>query len=239
MASPSVAQTATSESSTNADTSHTITLPGSLTTGNTLIVCFGCDGNEGGNVGWPDASWNELCDLSVGTGEVTLAVAWHKVTGSEGASITVTTVGGEGSRHAVYEISGAADPDVAPPEIQTSTGDSLNPDPPSITASLTGYDNMFIAVCGSDRRTVTVFPTNCPDSQMKFAGAPPAGYADCGMASDQLTQDTFDPDTFTLGNVDEWVCATLAVYPTAASAGHAAPLVNAIPLKSKLQGLVS
>lgn len=234
MASPAVEQTATSTSS---GTSHTVSIPIGLTLGNILIVCFACDGDEGGNVGWPDATWHELYDAHNSGNDVTLAIAWHEVDSSTptGGSITVTTVGGEGASHCAYEISGA-EVVTAEPELTAQEGDSANPDPPSHTASITGEDNLWIAVCASDRRAITGYPTNCPDHNISDAASPGPGGADCGMASDQLTQDTFNPDTYTIDSGDEWLAATICVFPTGAAppAGQPWDIRDNYPLPASL-----
>ena len=185
-----------------------------MTAGNLCIVVFGCDGDEGGNVGWPDASWHEIADFDFGTNAgPTLAAAWHIATGLEAGTITVTTTGSEISKACAYEIEDAANPAGFPPEIQTATGTSNQPNPPSITASVTGLDNLFIGAMSCDRQQVTGYPSNLPDNRIAEASTPGPGGADVAMASDELTQDTLDPNTFSINASDSWCALTIVVLP--------------------------
>lgn len=218
MASPTVEDYSTSVDS---GTTHTVDLPSTMTTGATLIIGFATDGDESGGIGWPDASYHPIVDTD-DTKDITLAVAWHKVTGSEGTSITVTTVGSEISAHVVISIINAENPDDLAPEATDTTGDSISPDPPSHTASQTGHDLLWIGIVSLDTEAITGFPTNLPDDNYGPAQSGPNN-CDIAIATDGLTQDTFNPDAFTGADADEWCAATICVYPDGAytpPAGH-------------------
>ena len=162
MAFPQVEATNTSS---DGGTSHTVSLPASIQAGETLLVFFTSDSAE--SVGWP-AGWNEILEVVSG-GLVTLAVAWRKATGGEGATITVTTGTSETSVHASYRISGAIDPTVTAPEVSTgATGTSANPNPDELIVGGGSKEYLWIAVAGSDdgEDEFTGYPTNYPDNRL-------------------------------------------------------------------------
>lgn len=208
---PQVEATNTSFEKDAAVQNHTVSLPAGIQAGETLLVFFACDGASGG-VGWP-GGWNEIFEAARGT-DVTLAVAWRKATGGEGASITVTTVNSKRSAHASYRISGAIDPTSTAPEASTgATGDDANPNPDSLTAGGGSDEYLWIVVAGIDnRRTVTAYPTNYDSNQLYSLSDNALGCA-IGVASDEVETDVQDPATFTISGGDQWVACTVAVYP--------------------------
>ncbi len=199
------------------ETSHTVSLPAGIQAGETLLVFFASDKASGG-VGWP-GGWNEIFEVIEGTA-VTLAVAWRKATGGEGASITVTTGNANQSAHASYRISGAIDPTVTAPEASTGAthAGSANPDPDSLTAGGGSKEYLWIAVAGYDdgNFTVTVYPTNYDNNQLNSRGGAGLGCG-VGVATDEVETDTQDPGAFTVSNLTEWVACTVAVYPEEAA----------------------
>lgn len=212
MAFPQVEATNTSSEGSGV-TNHTVNLPAGIQAGETLLVFFSCDTAEA--IGWP-GGWNQIFDISNGT-DNSLAIAWRKATGGEGASITVTTGGSEQSAHASYRISGAIDPTVTAPEASTgATGGSVNPDPDSLTAGGGSKEYLWIAVEGNDGdKTVSAYPTNYDSNQLNSVSAGSGGCG-VGVSSDEVETDVQDPGTFTLSAGDQWVACAVAVYPAEA-----------------------
>lgn len=225
MASPTVQ--ATNESSTNtAGTSHTVNLPaftgGSAANdiGKLLMVFL----NKGSTAATVNAlgGWNELADENLGNG---LYIAWRKVDGTEGSTITLTTSGTTRSAEITYLIAGAKDPSVQPPEIAgaTATGASVNPDPPSVTPTGGSRDYLFIACAGMDGEEA---------DDDTWANTPPSNYLpnpplqkSCGtagvnlggkimVASRALTAASDDPDTFNVDVSANWRAQTVVVHPS-------------------------
>jgi len=205
---------ATNTSFHNGDvTDHIVSLPVGIQAGETLLVFFGSDGPE--SVGWP-AGWNEIFEEKNAAN--TLAVAWRKATGGEGASITVTTGNAQRSAHASYRISGAIDPTSTAPEVSTgATGVDVNPDPDSLTAGGGSKEYLWIAVEGNNdgNKTVVAYPTNFDSNQLNQTGGFATGCG-VGVATDEVETDTQDPATFTISDSDQWVACTVAVYPVEA-----------------------
>ena len=233
MASPSVRSTNTStDSGTGA---HTVSYPGTMVAGDTVICVFAIDGTP--TLTWPSTENDIFTVLRAltPTGAV-VEIAWHKVTGGEGATFDVGQDENQVSGHCCYCIEGAQDPDSMPPEASTgTTGSDSAPNPDSITAGTIDYDNIFIACMGCDRRAANGFPANCPDSNINV-GAGGSNDASAAMASDQLTQDTFDPDAFSITNNDGWAAATVVAYGDAVipSAGQPFEIRDNYPLPASL-----
>ncbi len=229
MAFPQVEATNSSTEAGN-ETNHTVDLPAGIQAGETLLVFFACDGVP--SVGWP-GGWNEIFEVQFSV--TTLAVAWRKATGGEGASITVTTTVAEQSAHASYRISGATDPAITPPEVSTGVSStSANPDPDSLTASGGSKEYLWIVVEGNDgTRTVSAYPTNYDSNQLNPGGG--IG-AHVGVASDEVETETEDPGTFTINGSDQWIACTVAVHPVVGWAGGD-PLGVAIGGIAKINGV--
>jgi len=216
MASPAVAATNTSITDSNA-TSHTVSLPASISSGDLLIVAFGANG-FGPGVSWP-AGWTEFLEFDhASTG--TLALAYRQADGGEGATITVTTVENERSAHLSWRITGHEDPATQAPEASTGAeGTSTAPNPDSISPTGGSKDYLFLAIHEADQDTDPRTNTT----------ASPSGYGnliEIDMESTQgviiaggdkaATAASEDPGTFTISNSAAWVAATVAIHPAAA-----------------------
>jgi len=210
---PQVEDTGISSSSAN-ETSHIVDIPLNIVAGNLLIVCFTSDGDAGG-VSWP-AGWTEFFETVNGSA-VTLALAYRQADGGEGATITVTTGNAERSAHCSYRISGHEDPTIRGPEATTNaTGLNDSPNPPVVTPVGGATDYLWLAVHGSDGPlTTTAFPTNYINGISVGA----AGGEGCavGAAERDLNASSEDPGVFTISASEEWVAATIAIYPPGTS----------------------
>lgn len=213
---------ATNESKTvTAGTSHTVNLPaftgGSSVNdiGKILLVCL----NIGSTAATVDAlaGWTELADEGVANG---MYVAWRKVNGTEGTTITLTTSASTRSAEITYLISEAADPSVTPPTISTVlTGSSATPESSSVAVpSSTQSDFLVISAVGMAGEEA---------DDDTWANTAPSGYTNllqisCGttgvnlgglIASSQRTINTTaeDPGTFGVDVSATWRGFTIAV----------------------------
>ena len=210
MAFPTVA--ATNQGSSNG-TSHTINLPASISAGDLLLVFLSVDsGSE--TATWPDANWIKVFETNGGT-VVTSSLVYRIATGSEGASITVTTAGSEYSDHVSWKINAAAWHGTTPPEATTSDVNSSSPNAPSHTASWGSDDNLWIAgiLYNDGRTTCSAYPL--PDNNLNQQDGSPGGVG-VAVCSDELTNATLDPSTFTISSGEDLVVFTAAVRPAAA-----------------------
>lgn len=206
MAFPVVRATNTSVT-TPASTSHVISLPAAIVSGDLLIAIWNPDGTGAGT--WP-AGWTQLwaTNLPANTGRT--ECRYRVADGTEGASITVTTAAAVTSSHATYRIDTFSGN--APEAGVTATANSANANPPSLTPSWGAKDTLWIAVAAVDNTDVTAAPTSYTNL---LTGATPTRL---GTARRELNAATEDPGTFTNAS-DQWGANTIAVEPAAAAGG--------------------
>lgn len=231
MASPAVAATNISSIDT-AGTSHTVSLPASISAGDLLIVIFGWTAALPQTITWP-AGWTPITGFKTENSTVVgFDAAYRQADGGEGASISVTTSGSTKTAHNTYRITGHIDPATQAPEAATgATGASNQPGPPSITPTGGSKDYLFLAVgCSDGESTFTVAPTNYTDMIQDNTGLTGAGSTNCftGSARRQLTASTEDPAGFTIGASLSWVAQTIAVHPVGAADTITFPLLGPV-----------
>ena len=227
MAFPSVAGRQTSAVTSNT-TSHTVTLPGSISAGNLLIAVFSY-GITGNTVTFP-AGWNAIAN---GAAEQTngsdegIATAWRKADGSEGANITVTTGVNARSASVVLRITGHIDPATQVPEAANTVGLNGSADPPSLTPTGGAKDYLWIA-CGANSHldSYTGAPTDYSNLTATEADTGTAGNSSqVGTAERQLNAASEDPGAFTGANAAaEWAAVTIAVHPDPGGGSVAVPV---------------
>jgi hypothetical protein len=177
-----------------------------------LLICFvGIDGLTGQTVSWPDGTWNEILD-TVSNNAVTCACAWKRASGGESGSFTVTSSASEGGGFRVLCVRNAH-PSTAP-EIASTTGNSTNPNPPSLNPTNwdTPENTLWIAAAGNDLGTVaiTAAPTGYHGlTNTRWNNASGAGVA---TAWTQTSAASEDPGTFTMAT-EQWVAWTVGVRP--------------------------
>jgi hypothetical protein len=210
---PTIAAPVCGESAPTSSTSHTVTKPVGIQVGEVWFACITINGVRTQN--WTGAGFTELTDSSSGAAE-SQSCAYRFVTGSEGASVVVTSSAAEVSQFCSWRISGNYPS--APPEAGTpANGASVSPNPPSKTASWGDDDNAFIVVV-STAATATFT-------------ASPASYANCGQPTSTLSIDmrgcdrtksgagsaTDDPGVFTISPSQDWIANTFVFRPAATS----------------------
>lgn len=212
-----VESTSTSEETSNT-TTHTVTMPSGVTSGDLLIALIAVDAASDETITM--TGWTSLFSTLATDSET--AVFYRVSDGTEGASETFTTSGSEQSTHAVYRISGySGTPEAGTP----NTGTSTTPNPSAVTPAGGSNDYLYIAVMGSDGSgsgapTVSGYPTGYTGSQTTLSGTG-LGSTVVAMATKQTTASTTDnPDAFTQSGGTDWVAATIAITP---SGGGVAP----------------
>lgn len=221
MASPSVVTTA--ESSTNtAGTSHTVTMPSGVVSGDLLIVTL----DKGSTAATVNAlaGWSELIDENLANG---LYIACRWADGTEGASITLTTSGSTRSAEITYRIRGAQHPNEQLPELNgtTASGTSATPDPPAAVMTGGSKDYLVIACAGmageeiDDDTWGNTPPTNYLPNPPLQKSCGTAGTNLGGLilgASRQLTASSDNPGTFGVDVSAAWRAQTITVHPAPA-----------------------
>lgn len=224
---PSVTTTAES-ATTTAGTSHTITMPSGIVSGDLLLVCL----DKGSTAATINAlaGWTELLDENSGNG---LYIAYRLADGTEGASITLTSSASTRDATIAVRITGAIDPATQAPQIgSTSSGTSTTPDPPSVTPTGGAKDYLWVTFFGGageeadDDTWSDTPPTN-------YSPSPPLQKA-CGtvgtnlggkiaLAYRNVNAASEDPGTFAQDVSTAWRAQTIAVHPPAAAAATVIP----------------
>ncbi len=215
MAFPQVATSNSGDTASLNQTTHTLNMPASISSGDLIVMMFAVDGDI--TTSWP-AGWVTLVDDSnAGGTQTTLAVRYRIADGTEGATIDVDSSASEQSAHVSYRIN--AWHGTTPPEVDIAGANTANPDPPSVTASWGSDDNLWIAGTGyNDGRTVvTAYPTDYVSNQLNPAVG--AGGTGVGVATDEVATNTEDPATFTIDNGEVQTAFTIVVRPAAAVGG--------------------
>jgi hypothetical protein len=173
---PSVKDFAVSEEGTNV-TSHTVSLPGSISSGDLLVTIFSMSRTNSPTISWP-SGWTEFAyEGGPTSGSNTTAAAWRKADGSEGSSITVSTDDDGESGHKTFSITGAEDPTTEAPESSTASGSSTSPDPPSLTPS-GGSDKYLWIAAAAHIDEMEAGPTGSSDSPDPPSLTPAGGTKD-------------------------------------------------------------
>lgn len=207
MAFPTVVSTNTSVQ-TPAGTSHTVSLPGSIVAGNLLLIFFATADIP--TITTP-ANWNLLRNKQETAGATSQQSIFYKVaTGSEGATVTITTGTSFRSAHATYQISGYS----GNPEASAgASGISGNPDPDSLTPSGGAKDYLWIASGTCRSQTFSSAPT----SYTNLLTAATSSQVAVGTARRELNATSTDPGNFTITASNEWTGVTVAISPTASA----------------------
>jgi len=216
---PIIAASGTSSSASG--TSHAVSV-GSPTVGE-LSVIFA---NYYSLVNSPTITWaSDYIEIfqktsNDGAGHYQTSGAAYKVaTGSEGASVTVTTSVASTGTYGYYRIT-AGTYSTYITSGTAATGNSVNPNPPSCTSTYVNANCLYIAVSASTYNGVTThsvlsYPTNYTIGQIT---GQVAGSGAIGIASYYLNTSSADPGTFALSGSNPWIAQTICIYPGKATA---------------------
>jgi hypothetical protein len=220
---PQVAAYNSSNESSNT-TTHTVSLPADISAGNLLLIFFATDGDIS------VSNWNGFTEIfSVDNGtDNSLSVAYKIASGSEGATVDITTNESEHSAHISWRITGHNTSQM--PEASTGATNpsaNVNPDPDSLTPTGGAKNYLYIAVEGNDDDDVTY------DWPLVFyKQTESATGCTVGVCADELNQASLDPGTFTIAAAETWVACTVAVHPAAAAAVEGSATANAVSSSS-------
>lgn len=209
----------TAQGNTAASTSHTVTLPTGIVSGNLVLIFFShIDATAQGNpTTWP-AGWTELSDdeNSVASNKPVLSIGYRFCDGSEGASITVTTADNLRAAYIGFRISGNH-ASTAPEKgtVSIDSASNTTSDPPSLTPSWGAKDTLWFAASAVQANTASpTFPTNYTYSSLdEDTGLIAATRAALGVGARQLNATSDDPGTFTWTNATPDTSQTVAVTP--------------------------
>jgi hypothetical protein len=201
MASPSVVNTSVFGDSA-ASTTHAVTLPASIVAGNLLMLSLVIDAT--GNSITTPAGWTTL--VTQNSSGVTSSIIYKTATGSEGATVTVTSTSAKMAAIG-YQISGWQG---TPENSTVATGGTANPNSGSLTPSWGSADDLFLSVALIHGLvTTSVYPTNYTNGLTQ--GTTSTNAATVASAQRQLTAASDDPSAFTISAGNSWVAYTVAI----------------------------
>jgi len=202
---PTVAATDGGNNAVNGQ-NHSIDLPAGVVSGNLLLVFFVSDGVP--TITFP-VGWINLFEKAGGVD--VKGGAWYKVAGvGEDDPFVVTTDADQMTAYTIYRITDYAG---VPEAGVATTGDSVSPDPPSLTPSWSIRETLWFAIAGYDAgaRTITDYPANYGNGRSDRSND--AEGAGVGSARRELEAASEDPGVFTLSVAEVWIANTIAISP--------------------------
>lgn len=153
---PSIASTATSQGATSNSTSHTVSYPSGIVSGNLLVAIIAV---SGGSVLTMPSGWTAPVGIT-GAGGFTgrLNVSYKIADGSEGASFTATSAFSTGLCAVVHRITGNRPGIVTDTDLNTYGGtfaSTASPNPAAVTPSWGSSNNLWIQSLTWSSRTIT------------------------------------------------------------------------------------
>lgn len=200
-----IAGSMTSLSLTNT-TNHVVLLPLNIVAGDLVIIAMTL---AAGTTFTMPAGWTTLennIGASIGTGLI-----YRECDGSEGASITVTSVGSVQIQSVALKIKGHAS-GVAPEKGTLVAATTANPNPPAVTPSWGSMDNLFIVINNRANQTLpTVWPTNYTRMNLTLHNI---GISrGLQVTARNVVASTDDPGTFTFGASASCQTQTIVIKP--------------------------
>lgn len=210
---PTIAGSATSTQTTNS-TSHTISLPGSISSGDLLVTCIIVDARPTLSGALTD-DWTFILGDSPGSDLVRIFLYFRRATGSEGSTVAFTTNTAQCSAHRTYRITGAhesTNPFAGSGSAESSTINqgAVNPSTWDVE------DTLWLFFVGNDdgTTTVTVFPTSYLNTGQQAAGNAADG-VNIGWGTRENAVASEDPSAVTFSASESAACALVAVRPSA------------------------
>ncbi len=213
-----------SSGTSTADATPTLTMPATVGADSLIVACHAVDTDT--TLTWNTATygtWTQIFTASVG-GVLRVECRGILADGDEDSGTFDNTLGGASdTAWFILSISGWENDTVANGTASANaTANDANPDPPNLTPGWGDKDTLWIAMTGWDRDDIiSAYPYADNQDTKVSGGAFPVGIA---ISSDELTGASQNPGTFTLtSSGDNWIAATIAVEPGAASASAVIP----------------
>ncbi|HJQ65666.1 MAG TPA: hypothetical protein VJ816_04780 [Gemmatimonadales bacterium] len=205
MASPVIVNTIITNQAASV-TSLVVNLPSSLTAGRTLLALVRIATKDASTPTWP-AGWTTLLDTVVDGGTLRTVWAWKKCAGTEGATATLTQATSTRFCAIAWQISGAADPAIIPPEISTvATGTSTSTNATAVTP--TGGSKDYLFILAATGATSTTLPSGYSTRIRATEGT-----VDLNSCSKAATAASEDPAAWAISPSFTWITAVVALHP--------------------------
>lgn len=206
MAFPTIVTQSISGTTTEA-TSHTITLPASIVSGNLLLAFV--SGEFGGN--GSISGWTTHTNYSIGN---TGLAIFYKIAGSSESNPSFSIPDSRSIAYAVYQISGAATSGATESQVATTSYD-----PPSLTPTWGSKDTLWFAVCtmaaNAGNTGFSAFPSGYSNTNnSNYSHGPGNAYGQVlGVCNKGAAASSDDPSSFTGTSAFQYLSSTLAVKP--------------------------
>lgn len=213
-----VVETTAESAQTAQTTTHVVTMPSGIASGDLLLVFMA----GGGTAFTLNAltGWTELIDENAARG---LHALYRQADGTEGASISLTSTVSDRSASIAYRISGAENPATQAPQISTvATGTSQAPDPSTCTPTGGAKDYLWFTLFtlageeADDDTWTNNAATNYGNLLQKTSGTGGtnvgASIAVCHRTNNAASEDAVWPAA-SLDQSLAWRAFTVAVHP--------------------------
>lgn len=220
--------------STTSGTSHSLNLPGSISSGDILLAVVRCPGAT--TISWP-AGWTEWQQSNADASDDETSIAFRYADGTEGATITITLGTARILVGLCYRITGG----VGIAFSAVAVGSASQPNSGNLTGILTtARDVLWITIGGcDDSETLTSAPTNYANGTVAPSTATGAGGCTAYGASRQLNATSEDPGAWTLGSTSIWTAWTVAISETAFPSRISQVPVEVLALPTSQKGRIS
>lgn len=132
--------------------------------------------------------------------------------GAEGSTVSVTLGAANEATAITARITNWTSATTSVEGSVINAGGTLNPNPPSQTASWGSANNLFVALVGiRSSSTVTAYPTNYTLYQTIASNTANSNRGETTIAARELANATDDPSTFTFTASDDMVTGTLVI----------------------------
>jgi hypothetical protein len=194
-------------------TSHAVSMPTTVNSGDLLVCCFCNDG--GTTTATIPSGWTLLATSS--TPNITAARstwAYKVATGTEGGTtVTFTTSGAERSSAQVIRIQ-AGTYSGAPQIASNSGSSSTTPAPPTLSIGGSPKSYLWLVWMGKDNKDSTEPSFPYPSGNLYTAvGSRNSNTVSTACCYTTSVASSLSPGVFTTANADEWMCATIAIAP--------------------------
>lgn len=216
MAFPAIAASNSSVQATNA-TSHTISLPSSIASGNLLFAAIVADSRPTLSGTLVD-DWTFLIANSPNNDAMRLYVYFKNATGSEGSTVGFTTNVAQCTAHRTYRLTGQHESTNPFATSENSENSILTTIDPPVTNPSTWdvEDALWIVFAGNDdgTTTVTTFPTSYINTG-QLAGGNQADGVNIAWCTRENAVASEDPSTITFSAIEGTAVAVIAIRPSA------------------------
>lgn len=212
MAFPAV-QSRTTGASTAAATSHTVTLPATINSGDLVLIAFTCTGGTGTTVTWDNSTagaWSNIANNTQGANTRGMLLS-KTADGTEGgAALSVSLSVSSAAAWTIWRITGCQ----GAVEASVATGGTSTVTFSALTPSWGAKDTLWIAVGHiNGTPTVTTYSTNYTNAT-RAAGSS-ATRCTTESVQRELNASSETPGAWTLSSSNSQVAHTVAIQPAA------------------------